>query len=811
MRAIGSKSHYIGVSTRRAIWWLLATTLPAATVPSYIVQTIAGSDFTGDNGPASKALLATVEGVAADALGNSYISDTDSHKIRRVSPKGIITTIAGTGKAGFSGDGGLATLAQLNLPYGLAVDFTGNLYVADFGNHCVRKISPDGHITTVAGLSNETQMAGPRNLAVDASGNLYVSDFIASRVFRRTPQGVFTAYAGSATAIALGDTGPATLARLKNPAGLAVDLAGTLYIADSGNKRVRKVSAGIITTLGAAVATPIGLTVNYIGELYVADAGAGLFLRITNLGGDKPTVKAWPEPCRDIAVDFSGNVLVSSGNTVKQFNGSSFNLFAGGKSYLLAGDESSALTARLNRPMGLARDPAGNLYVADSANKRIRRITPDGVIHTFLDGLTAPAGLAFDGFTGNLYIADAGAHAVFVWKPDGTLTNLAGNHQGYSGDGGPAKAAQLNAPSAVAYDSLAGTLYIADEGNNRVRKLTPDGVIQTLAKLQAPAGLAIDALGRLFASESGGGRVVIIQPSGTADSISNAGLWVNPRGLAIDSGGALYIADPGTQRITRVDPEGTVSLAAGNGTADFKGDGNTGALASFDTPSALVADPAGVVLVSDTGNNRVRSLTPDKGIAAPITAAPQLITAVNAASRMVGAVAAGELIAILGTGVEFYDIQIDSTPVAALTTGPGEATVSLPDTLDPKGAVEIQLLSQGIPQARLTLSLAAASLGLFPRLTRNEDGTVNESDNPASRGSPIRIYGTGEGRGGVSLTATLDGQPMDILSVAPAADSPGRFELIAYVPSGYFPAGPKVLRVSSGASTSQPGVTVFVR
>ena len=795
MRVFGSKPHYIGMSTRRATLWVLAASLVAAAIPSYVVQTIAGSDFIGDGGPAAKALLATVEGVAADALGNYYLADTDSHRIRRISPKGVITTIAGTGKPGFSGDGGSATFAQLNYPYGLATDFTGNLYVADFGNHCVRKISPDGRISTVAGLSNDTQMAGPRNLAIDTSGNVYISDFIASRVYRLTPQGAFIAYAGSPTAIAMGDNGPATLARLKNPAGLAIDLSGNLYISDSGNHRIRKVSGGIISSVGGTVATPIGLAINYANELYVADAGAGLFLRITNPNSDKPAVKSWPQLCRDVAVDYSGNVLTASGNTVRQFNGSSFNLLAGGHDYLFAGDEASALTARLNRPMGLIRDPAGNLYIADSGNHRIRRITPDGVIHTFLDGLSAPSGLAFDNFTGNLYIADAGANSVLVWKPDGTLSTLAGKDQ-------------LNAPSAVAIDSVTHTLYIADEGNNRVRQITPDGKIQTVAKLQAPAGLVIDALGRLIAA--GTGAVVVIQPSGLVDPISNAGVWLNPRGLAVDADGALFITDTGTQRITRVDRDGTVSLVAGNGTRGLTGDGGPGALAGFDTPSALVVDPGGVVYVADTGNNRIRTLTVDKGLAAPVTAL-QLVALVNAASRIAGPVAAGELVTILGTGVEAYEIQIDSVPAQAVSTSPGEVTVALPESLATGGSVEIQLLLKGVPQARVTAAVTLAAVGVFTGRIANDDGTLNSETNPAARGSAITIYGTGEGRTGFSATSTVDGQPMDIASFGPSLEKPGMFELVAYVPAGYFPAGAKTLRVSVGGSSSQAGVIVFVR
>lgn len=811
MRIIGWNPHYIGVSTIRATAWLLAASLSAATIPSYIVQTIAGSDYLGDGGPATRALLATVEGVAVDPLGNYYLSDTDSHRIRRISPKGIISTVAGTGKPGFSGDGGPASLAQLNLPYGLAADLTGNLYVADFGNHCIRKISPDGLISTVAGVTPGTELAGPRNLAVDTSGNLYISDFTASRIFRRTPQGVFTAYAGSPNASVLGDGGLATFARLQNPAGLAADLAGNLYISDSGNKRLRKISGGIITSLAVTVATPIGLAINYGNELYVADYGAGTLLRITNLNADKPIVKSWGEVSRDVAIDYNGNILLANGNAVRTFNGSVSTLIAGGNSYLLAGDEGPAATARLNHPLGVARDPAGNLYIADSANRRVRRVTADGNIHTLQDGFTRPSAVAFDSPTGNLFIADSGSHAVFVFKPDGKLTTLIAGGQGFSGDGGPAGLAKLNSPSALAIDPFSGILYIADEGNNRIRMVTPDRTIQTLTKLQAPAGLAIDTFGRLFASESATGRVVQISPGGVADSISNAGLWVTPRGLAAGPDGALYIADPGAQRITRVDLDGTVSLAAGTGAQSFYGDGGPGPLAFFDTPSAVAVDAAGAVYVADTANNRVRALTP----AASMTAAPittqQLLALVNAASRQAGPVAAGELVTLLGTGVETYDIQVNSIPVQTASTKPGEATVALPDSLDVAGTLEVQVLAKGVAQGRVTAPLAPAAVGVFAGLIANDDGTLNSSSNPATRGGRIIVYGTGEGRAGLTSSATLDGEPIYISTFAPLLDNPNMFVLLAYVPGGYFPAGAKALSVSVGSSTSQSSLIVYVR
>lgn len=814
MRIIGSNSHYIGVSTRQlAALWLFGVTLSVAAVPSYVVQTIAGSGFTGDGGLAIKALLASVQGVAADALGNYYLADTDANCVRRISPNGIITTIAGTGKPGFSGDGGQATLAQLNLPYGVAADLTGNVYVADFGNKCIRKISPNGTISTVAGLTSSTQMSGPRNIAVDTLGTLYISDFTASRVYRLTPQGVFTAYAGSPYAVALGDSGPATLARLNNPAGLAIDLTGNLYIADSGNKRIRIVSKGIINTVNAPVSTPVGLAIDYSNNLYVADAGTGLFSRISNPASASPVIKSWPQNCRDVAVDYSGNVLLADGNIAYLFNGSVISTIAGGYDYLFAGDEGPATGARMNGPLGVARDPAGNLYISDSGNGRIRMVSPDGVIHSDPTEFKSPAGLAFDGNSGNLYIADSGADSVFMLGPSAILTIVAGGKgQGLSGDGGLAINAQLNAPSAVAYDPLSGTLYICDQGNNSVRMVTSDGKIQTLVQLPSPAGIAVDPLGNVFVAATG--LVARIEPGGAAvDNISTAGIWISPQALAFDSTGVLYVTDPGAERITRVGLDGTVSLVAGTGVQGFSGDGGPGLTASFDTPSALVADASGVLYVADTGNNRIRSLTPSAVAADILTAIPaQPVTLVNAASGLAAnTVAAGELVTIIGAGVDTDDIQINSVPATAAATSPGQVTVDLPDDLGGAGAVEIQLLANGVPQARVTATVVPAVPGVYAALIANADGTLNSSMNPAIRGSAITIYGTGEGRFGAPITATLDGQSMDIASVGPMSSTPGMFALTAYVPSGYFPAGPKQLVVYSGGVPSQTGVIVNVR
>jgi sugar lactone lactonase YvrE len=197
----------------------------------------------GDGGPATAAQISNIQGIAVDRWGNLYLSDTDNHRVRMISTSGVITTLAGTGAAGFSGDGGPATAAQLNLPYGLAADLAGYVYVADLGNDRVRRIGPDGVITTVAGNGNRgssgdggaatsAQLLTPRNVAVDAAGNLYFSEFEGHRVRKVTPDGRISTVAGTGVAGFRGDGGSAVNAQLAFPAGLAGDRLGALYIAD---------------------------------------------------------------------------------------------------------------------------------------------------------------------------------------------------------------------------------------------------------------------------------------------------------------------------------------------------------------------------------------------------------------------------------------------------------------------------------------------------------------------------------------------------------------------------------------------------
>jgi sugar lactone lactonase YvrE len=269
-----------------------------------IISTVAGiageEGFSGDNGPATQAKLWAPRGITVDGAGHLFIADRDNHRVRKVSPDGIITTVVGTGKEGFSGDGGPATEAQLRGPYDVAVDAAGNLLIVEEDSHRVRKVSPDGIITTVAGTgkagfsgdagpAKEARLDSPHGVAVDAAGNLFIADTQNHRVRKVDTNGIITTVAGSAQPGFGGDGGPATAAQLDSPDGLAVDTAGNLFIADLFNHRVRKVNPeGIITTVAgsdrktfsseggpateAGLRGPYAVAVDAAGNLYISDS-----------------------------------------------------------------------------------------------------------------------------------------------------------------------------------------------------------------------------------------------------------------------------------------------------------------------------------------------------------------------------------------------------------------------------------------------------------------------------------------------------------------------------------------------------------
>lgn len=337
---------------------------------TWIITTYAGNgagSYGGDSGPATLAGLVNPSGVAVDRKGNLYIADQNNQRVRKVNAAGVITTIAGIGTFGYSGDGGLADTAKISAPTGVAVDKHGNVYIADEFNNVIRKVDTNGIITTVAGndtlgfggdsgLAIHAMLWSPADVAVDTNDNIYIVDQDNQRIRKVDTAGIITTFAGNGTPAYGGDSGLATAAQLNYPEGIGVDKGGNVYIADLYNNRIRKVDAntGIITT--------------------VAGNGTGGYS-----GDDSLATNAALYDASAVAVDDSGNIYISDfyNNRIRKVTAATgiITTIAGNGIGGYSGDDSVATSAEIFHPQGVAVDDSGNVFIADYDNHVIREVT----------------------------------------------------------------------------------------------------------------------------------------------------------------------------------------------------------------------------------------------------------------------------------------------------------------------------------------------------------------------------------------------------------------------------------------------------
>ncbi|MBL0209441.1 MAG: SMP-30/gluconolactonase/LRE family protein [Holophagaceae bacterium] len=559
--------------------------------PAGVVTTFAGTSGTAgySDGVSVFTLFRRPKGICRDAAGNFYVSDTGNYVIRKIAADGQVSTIAGSAQTNGFHDGQGAD-AVFDLPQGIAVDASGNLFVADYNNHAIRRIDPAGNVTTFAGhggLAGQTDATGtaaflfwPVGLAMDGNSNLYVTEFGNSTIRKITSGAVVTTLAGSALNPGSQD-GTGTAARFNQPAGLCFDPAGNLMVADMGNHTIRRVtSAGVVTT-------PVGQAgvsgyVDASANLATFTAPGGLVARP---GGTQLVLDTGNDLLRVISVDAAVTTL--AGTPVR----------AGSTD----GDLSQAL---FSMPQGLAVGADGSVYVADTGNHTIRKISPEGQVTTLAgqagvpggtDGETGgtfngPQALAVDG-EGNVYVADTGNHAIRVVSSLGAVRTLAGKAGTPGSATGPGADARFDTPTGIALDA-AGAVYVADSKNHVIRKVLSNGTTTTFIgvpnvqgnndnafgppRFSLPQAVAFSPAGLLIA-DTGNGTIRSVTADGQSSTLAGLpglfgttdGQSFNARfngssGLAVDAAGAAYVTDKPSQSIRKVAADGTTTTPVGN-------------------------------------------------------------------------------------------------------------------------------------------------------------------------------------------------------------------------------------------------------
>lgn len=802
--------------------------------------------FSGDGGPATNAQLGWPQGLAIDLNGNLYIADDSDCRIRRVAAEGVITTIAGNGACYTSGDGGPARNATLNYPAAVAVDPSGALYVAE--SNRVRKISPGGTITTFA--------TAPRSLsgvAVDAVGRLYIA--AGSQVFTVTASGAIVVVAGKLDTLDdSGDGGRALSASFGLFIGLAIDSAGNLIVADT---RVRKVSPnGTVNTIAGPGCCDVGnvflsgatgsVAVDSSGNVYVTIAFGDVLRKVTStlvttvagtdhptyVGDGGPAIAAQLSTPQGVAVDTSGNLYIADyGNSrIREVSTDGvITTIAGNGTSGFSGDGGLATSAQLAGPASLAVSSKGELFISEYLNNRVRKVSPDGVISTFAgtarccdlgDGGPAieaivpmPHGIALDSAE-NVYVAEWPDSRIRKVTPGGIISTVSGTGtRGFSGDGGPAIEAQLNDPWGVAVDGY-GNIYVADNQNLRIRKISPDGIITTIAggevspgfNIYNPEGITVDSAGNVFSS--GGWKISASGKISLLNTYSGDGhqVFVSGVGITVDSHGNLFLVS-GNQ-ILKLEPIASPVSIDGitNGAS-----GLAGAVA----PGEIV-----VVYVQGFGPQEITTFEPDSTRVATTLAGTRVLF--NGIAAPVIYTSASQICTVVP-----YDVG--STAVLV----PADATAS---SVPNASSAVVQVEYQGQLSDLFLVALGVSSPGVFtltangrgPAVAYNEDGSLNIAASPAHPGSVITFYATGEGQ---TSPSGIDGQlglaplPRPVAEVnvtiggKPAAirygggvlgQVAGLLQIKAVVPEGVPLDSSVPLILTVGNGSSQTGVTVAV-
>jgi uncharacterized protein (TIGR03437 family) len=699
-----------------------------STLDSYLIDTYAGSDPVRDGGPAAQALLNGPEDVAIDAQGVVYIADRLNRLIRRVDPDtGIISTIAGSVEEPRASD--VATELEID-PACVAVSPANAVHFCS--NRRVYKILPSGKLQVVAGtgstggtgdggLATEATFGIIADLAFAPDGSLYISDSFEHVVRKVSPAGMIERVAGTGERGFTGDGGPATSAQLSTPNGLAVDAEGRLLVVDRGNLRLRRVAVdGTITTatgdgtfvakglggpaeggsagqlLAVAVAGDGSIYATSFSEIFLID-GQGILTRFggagsVNIGDGRTVDRASFQGLNGIAVAADGRILLAEriGHRVRLVGADLIvSTFAGAAHFV--GDGGPAVQAQLFEPNGVALDAEGSLYVADTKNGAVRKVTADGVITTVAGGRTSgsdgDAGPALDATlrsvqhiafhpNGDLHLVDSSYRTVRRVDSNGVISTVAGGGSG-TVEGGPATDARLNGPFHISFDQQ-GNLYIADLYDHSVRVVDTNGTIRTLAgtgtrgfsgdggpaaqaELHTPSATAVGPDGTVYIAEWL--RIRQVKPDGTISTLAE--LTVVPSSLTLTPSGDLLAVNTQNNMLLRIGLDGSV-FRMGRLLRGFKGDGGPADAAFANSVEDAVEHSDGRIFISDRRNSRIRVLTP----------LPTISGLKHAASFFTGSMPAEAIVSIFGQNLASGLVVATTVP---LPTTLGGTTVVLRD------------------------------------------------------------------------------------------------------------------------------------
>jgi sugar lactone lactonase YvrE len=688
---------------------------------SGIIVTVVGTGsgaYSGDGGPASLAQINAPTDIYLDSWGTMYIADTNNQRVRVVDTNGTISTLAGSGAAGFSGDGGPATLATMYYPTGVYADTTGNVYTADQYNHRIRVIDSSGTISTIVGSggagyagdggpATSAKLNYPTDVYLDSQGNIFIADRHSNVIRKVDGNAVISTVAGSGAAASSGDGGHATSSMINYPTGVFVDSLSNIYITESYGNRIRKVSyiSTLPTTSSTSTSSSTSSATSSLTSSSTATSSSSSTASTTSsstmtfTSTSTSSITSSSSESSTPSITASGSTTSSPSSTASQTASPSSSITLSPTQSPTAsmspsssvtrtvsptqsststvspsatpspqvyglittiagnglGDGGPATSALLFPPSGVCLDSAGNFYIADHNSNRVRMVDTNGIIHTVagnggngFSGDGGPATLAMLNYpssvqvdsSGNIFILDAWNGRIRRVSTDGIITTVVGaGGGGFSGDGGPATSAQINPwPSGSFYLDPLGNMYLADYNNHRVRKINASGIITTVAgvgtagysgdgrvssyaQLSSPAGVYIDSsTGTMYIADSGNNRIRRVNSSGIITTFAGSGAAAfsgdggpatsaslrNPLSIAMDSTGSIYIADTGNSFVRKVNSSGIISTVAGAVTNGYSGDGGPATSAMLFLPSCIVIDPTGNIFIADHNNNIIR-------------------------------------------------------------------------------------------------------------------------------------------------------------------------------------------------------------